>query len=434
MNDAPRWRRQTARAAAGLLLLFSLACRLSPLASSATATAPLPSVASPIPTQTEAVSSPTVAPTAPPAATPTAAPVLRPVMPEEGLPWGNISTILSDSLGRIWVSGAQGVYRQENGVWNALYDKAADAIIGQDAVGRVWVLIDEGRKVASFGGKEVYRYGSSQGWSPVEQLGYLSQGFGDGFANDNFNRVWVATGRDDLRRFDPQTGGWRRYTASEIGFTPAEDTSYQGHFLTDVLRARDGNIWVSDCIGQGEVLSGEGVRRYDGNRWKDTPELDGQCVYDMEIDASGRIWVGAFDELIRYDPQDDSWQHYALPAYARRQVITSIDLDASGTPWVEVLRSGGASVYGSTVRYHLKDEQWVLDFDPQMWLPSSLAFGPDAQAWLCAGGVLYQGAEGSFRQVGALKALSCQVKIDSTGRVWVAGFNGTDSGLWWYQP
>lgn len=420
--------------AVGLILVVSLACALTQGIMSVTptsASSPMPDI-TPLPTET-VISSATVAPTQSPT-TPVAARVLRPVMPEEGLPWGKISAILSDHLGRIWVSGLRGVYRYENGVWSVLYDQAADFIIGQDAVGRVWVLVDGGQRIASFGGKEAYRYGPTQGWSALAQAGYLSQGFGDGLANDNFNRVWLATGRDDLRRFDPQTGGWRRYTASEIGFAPAEDADYQGHFLTDVLRAQDGTIWVSDCIGQGEILSGQGVRRFDGSRWQAVSETADQCVYDMEIDANGRVWISAFDEVIFYDPQKDSWIHYTLPVYGRRQVVTSIDLDPSGAPWIEVLRAGGASIYGSTVRYHLKEGEWVLDFDPQMWLPSSLAFGIDGQAWLCAGGVLYQMTDSGAQPVGELRALSCQVKVDGSGRVWVASYNGADAGLWYYQP
>ena len=362
------------------------------------------------------------------------------VTPGEGLPEGEITSLFVDSNGRLYLSGTQGFYMLYDKHWAILYDGLVDRILGEDDAGRIWTLLDEGERIASHDGITVTVYDQSQGWFKPSAINYLSHGFGDGLVTDLQGRIWLATGRNDVRRFDPDIGEWTSFSAEDIGFQPPEEPGYQGHFLTDVALSNAGNVWVSDCIGMGEALEGQGIRRFDGKKWRDLADTAGECVYDMEVDADGRIWAGGFDALLQYSPVSDSWTRFSLPPWERRQIVASIELDENGNPWIEIIRYGGASIEGATARYHLFSGQWVLDLDPQIWVESDLGFGKQGKVWLCTmgldGATIYRLADGQVEQFGLLDVYSytCQIEVDGTGRVWIASIMGGDEGLWWFEP
>ncbi|NMB89230.1 MAG: hypothetical protein GYA17_12795 [Chloroflexi bacterium] len=355
------------------------------------------------------------------------------VRPDEGLPFSDVSGLLVDNNGWVWVSGNQGVYVYNQSRWKTLQTEAGGAFLGVDAVGRVWTLSSDGSQVIAFGGDERRAYATAQGWTSLPAKEYLSPGFGDGLANDANNRVWLATGLNEVRRFDPQTGGWRRFTASDLGFLPPQEEGYQGHFLTDVLLSNAGKIWVSDCVAQGELLYGMGIHYFDGQRWWEISSVKDDCIFDLEMDAQGRVWAGANNALLQYDPATGSWQRFALPDWSRHQFVLHVDLDPEGNPWVELLRSGAASIYGATARYHMLAGEWVLDYEPDTYSPSHIAFGPEGDTWLCAEGGVYHLANGEKEQIAQFTGRDCLIAVDHQGQVWVAIPSGRDAGVWWWK-
>ncbi|MDO9128492.1 MAG: hypothetical protein Q7U34_01370, partial [Anaerolineales bacterium] len=192
---------------------------------------------------------------------------------------------------------------------------------------------------------------------------------------------------------------------------------------------------VADCIGMGEGLEGQGVRWFKDGNWNAIPDTQGQCVFDIERDAAGRMWVGAFDVLLRYDPASGNWMQIPLPAWDRRQIVTSLDLDPTGDPWVSILRCGGASCF-STSAYFLKGGAWMplLDEETVYELPPSVAFSTDGTAWVCNQGSVYRRTPEKAELLGRLDAGACEVAVDGTGAMWAAAFRGADAGLWNLRP
>jgi streptogramin lyase len=240
-------------------------------------------------------------------------------------------------------------------------------------------------------------------------------------------QVWLATGRDDLRRFDPQSQTWETFNAVDLGFKPLEDEGYQGHFLSDVELSRNQKVWVGDCIGVGEGLSGQGIRWSHEGFWFDAPFTQGECVLDIEIDSLGRMWVSGFDALLQYDPNTNAWTRISLPNYERRQLVAEITLDKNDNPWVEIMRYGGASPLGQVARFHLQDDEWIRDYEG--WF-SSLALGGDGVAWICSEGSVYRLENGEVEDIFNIPGNQCQVIIDGNGRIWVTN----TSDLWWIDP
>ena len=350
------------------------------------------------------------------------------VTPDQGLPDVEINNLWIAPDGSLWAATAQGVFRNADGAWSQLMPEPARRVQGADTQGRVWVILEGETAIAAYEPSGTWtRYGPEQGWSPVPAAQFLSTGYGDGLVTDAQGHVWLATGRDDLRCFDPASQTWTAFTATQIGFDPPEEEGYQGHFVADVARTADGQLWVGDCMGMGESYLGQGIRRTPGQEWVGEPFTAEECVQDIEIDASGRIYAGGFDALLAYDPAADSWSRIPLPPWDRRQLVNDITLDRAGNPWVEIIRYGGASAWGTVARYHLEAESWIQDFDG--WI-SDLAFGSDGTPWLCSEGSVYRLDSGTPELAGTIGGFDCRIAVDGQNRVWVA----SDTGLWRLDP
>jgi hypothetical protein len=353
---------------------------------------------------------------------------LHMVTGESGVTLGKIRHLWVDLDGNLWVGTDTGIFVQEEDGWESRYEGGIERLLGADTNGLVWVILEGETGIAVYDLSHTWRvYGQEQGWTVPAEIEYLSPGYGDGLVTDPQGRVWLATGRDDVRYFDPDSLFWHVLNANDIGFDPPIEVGYQGHFLSDVELSRNQKVWVGDCIGIGEGLEGQGVRWTDGEDWFETPDTSGECVQDIEKDIEGKMWVGGFDALLMYDPDLGYWTWFPLPPWDRRQLITDITLDSSRNPWIEVLQYGGASPLGAVVRYHLLEGEWVKDHEG--WF-SSLAIGKDGVAWLCSEGRIFQLENGGSEEVGDVPGMDCQIVRDGRGRIWVTNF--TD--LWWFDP
>lgn len=370
---------------------------------------------------------PATATEAPPELTPTPEGGLHIVSGENGESFGEIRHLWVDSDGYLWVGSDSGIFVQQEDGWDLRYEGGVERLLGADTNGLVWVILEGETGIAVYDLAHAWQvYGLEQGWTVPAEIEYLSPGYGDGIVTDPQGRVWLATGRDDLRYFDPDSLSWHVLNAFDIGFDPVSEEGYQGHFLSDVEISRNQKVWVGDCIGIGEGLEGQGVRWTDGENWFETPDTSGECVQDIEMDVGGKMWVGSFDALLMYDPDLGYWTRFLLPIWDRRQLITDITLDSKGNPWIEVLKFGGASPFGAVVRYHLQEGEWVKDYEG--WF-SSLAIGEEGVAWLCSEGRIFRLETGEYEEVGDIPGTDCQIVRDWRGRVWVTNF----SNLWWLE-
>jgi hypothetical protein len=350
------------------------------------------------------------------------------VTPDQGLPEVEVNDLWVAPDGALWAATASGVFRHAGGAWSQLMAEPASRIQGADAQGLVWVILAGETAIAAYDPAGTWsRYGPEQGWSPVPAAEYLSPGYGDGLVTDEQGMVWLATGRDDLRRFNPVLQMWSVYPATQFGFNPPAEEGYQGHFLTDVARAGDGALLVADCMGQGESYMGQGLHRVGGAGWSPEPPTAEDCVQDIEVDTAGRIYAGGFDALLTYDPAAASWSRIELPPWDRRQLVIDITLDGKGNPWVQFIRYGGASAWGSVARYHLQHGSWVQDHEG--WT-SDLAFSSDGAPWLCSEGSVYRLDSGAPELAGTVGGYDCRIAVDGGNRVWVA----SDTGLWKLDP
>jgi hypothetical protein len=355
--------------------------------------------------------------------------------PEGGARQGPYSDLWVDSDGNVWVSGENGLFLKGGASWIEYTDQPVENILGKDDAGRLWAVLGGGERIGHLWNEFWMEFDTGSGWEPLPESQYLSPGFGDGVVTDPEGHVWLATGLNEVRRFDGNTALWSSLTAEEIGF-PAADADYQGHFLTDVLVSATGKVWVSECSGEGETLVGHGIRYLDGGEWLQINATANDCVLDMELGPEGVIYAGAFDALLQYDPARGKWTRIDLPVYAepRRQLVFDLKLDTNGTPWIETYVSGGASLFGSTALLRYDGEQWYPVFRPDIFSVMPYVLSPEGGfAYLCAESMVYEYDGAGASAIGQVGAVQCALGIDRTGAVWVAELNSPDGGLWVYR-
>jgi hypothetical protein len=177
------------------------------------------------------------------------------------------------------------------------------------------------------------------------------------------------------------------------------------------------------------VLRPFGIWRSDGGLWLEINASNQDYVFDMATGLNGVIWVGGFDGLLKYDPQSDSWTRVALPLFDRRQIVSRITINPiTGLPWIQVIRYGGASIYGSLAYYHLNPSGWVLDKESPSFSDIGIALEDDGTAWMCEDGQIMESDGTVLNEVAKLSLIDCQIAIDGTGRVWVVGVDQAE--LW----
>lgn len=333
--------------------------------------------------------------------------------------------------GTLWVVTEGGIFSYGAEGWSFRLQERDCHIQGVDGSGWLWTFANNGQRIAAWDGERWRTYGSAEGWLPLPATEYLSPGVGDGLVTDGGGYVWLATGSREIRRFDRSAGRWESLPAEEVGFTRAYQDGFQGYFLTDIAVGAGRQIWISGCLGAGESLAGDGIRRWSNVRWWSVTGAESGCIFDLEVDRQGRMWAGSFDALWRFEGVPARQTIYPLPPHERKQFISKIDLDARDVPWVEVITYGAAHMFGSVSYLHLDGEEWVSDYAPGDYAPASRALDAAGNAWFCKQGGLYQLADGELALVGALQTYDCLVAVDGEDRIWVAVPVGQDAGIWY---
>ena len=176
-----------------------------------------------------------------PTDTPTANPSgpFQTLMQLANAPQGQLQDEWLADNGDLWVTSDKGLYRYHSLQWQTVLEHNAGHILGADQKGRIWVLLDNNNTIASVVDQKTTLYGINEGWQPLLQNTPYLRGFGNGLVTDSKGQVWVATGQDDLRRYDPLKDRWEKFTSVQIGLKPAVEFNMETNLITDVILAKD---------------------------------------------------------------------------------------------------------------------------------------------------------------------------------------------------
>jgi ligand-binding sensor domain-containing protein len=252
----------------------------------------------------------------------------------------NVSTLLEDEAGGVWVGTGGGVSHYFQGTWqtfstetDSLGDNRVTALL-EDQAGGVWVRTD-------IGGVSRYFQGTWQIFSA--ETGSLGHNIVWALLEDQAGGVWVGTGSGVSRYFQ---GTWKAFSVQTFS---VETGGLGNNYVRALLEDRAGGVWVGTRYG--------GVSRYFGGTWQIFSVEDGSLgdnnVTALLEDRAGGVWVGTrYGGVSRYF--QGTWQIFSTESGSLgSNHVTALLEDQAGGVWVGT--PGGVS-------YHRPGsyQPWVL--------------------------------------------------------------------------
>ncbi|MGH8289439.1 MAG: two-component regulator propeller domain-containing protein [Steroidobacteraceae bacterium] len=364
--------------------------------------------------------------------------VLSHLTTADGLPEGDVHTILQDSQGFMWFGTEDGLVRYDGQElvrygYSRKQGRALPGVyINQIIEGphhNLWLAINGGlvRWNRASDDFTVYRHDphdpNSLASDEVNAVSIDAQG-----------RVWIGTADGGLDVLDPRSGRFEhlRHEAAEPG-------SLSSNHINTLTRDHAGHLWVGTDEGLDELEPGRQTFRHFRHLRGDPRTLSGNDVQQVLEDSSGSIWVGTFGggldrmdrngrvlQVFRHDPRQ--------PGSLASDDVQALLEDRQGHFWVGT--TDGLDLLdratGTIVHYRHERE------DPDSLANSSVfSLYQDSAGlvWIGTGGGVSRwdprSAELGARQPDWLGKFVTAFADAPDDRVWIASMGG---GLVEYDP
>lgn len=307
---------------------------------------------------------------------------------DDGLPHNNVTSVVQDSLGFLWLGTWDGLVRYDGTTFKIYTRVPGDSTslshsrvgdLHEDRRGTLWVGTHGGGLNRFDPATETFTHYRRDPDDPTS----LSQDTVSVILEDRRGRMWVGTLGGGLNRFDPAAGTFTRYRHN-----PTDSTSLSNDHVRVLYEDRSGALWVG--TGNPSIVEAPpgrgGLNRFDRAAGiftlyehdpADPTSLIDNRVSSLYEDASGRFWVGTlgnvlhvmdretgtFERLV-YDPKRPGSLHevedISLPSSCESSscgLITFLDEDRAGTLWIGTLREGllRCDPVARVVRHHPAD-------------------------------------------------------------------------------
>jgi ligand-binding sensor domain-containing protein/serine phosphatase RsbU (regulator of sigma subunit) len=304
--------------------------------------------------------------------------------PEEGLPHINVTSIVQDANGFIWLGTQDGlarfdgyrfrVYRNDDSDPESLANNFVTQLI-VDKKGRLWV----GTGGSGLDQMDVAT-GKFKHFPPGE--GSVGEGTVLALASSSDGTIWLGTNGGGMSRIDPESGEITNYT---------EEEGLSFGTVRSIVEGPDGRIWIGTVSGldvldpktnkierlnesdstppglvRGHVralakddgalwigVEGAGLYRMDPGKRRfthftsdldDSGTLADDGVTALLVDRRGLLWVGTQTALHHYDPNEKRFHRLSADASDSRSLpnppIETLFEDPAGNIWVGTLLGG----------------------------------------------------------------------------------------------
>ena len=314
---------------------------------------------------------------------------------EDGLPQNNVTSIVQDRTGFIWLGTQDGVARWDGHHMMVLRNDPDDpASLGASFVKQLLVARDGTLWVGTEGGG-VNRYrpdgsGFERFTAGPGRPDALQSGSVWAMSEGPDGRIWIGTGGGGLAALDPATGkvrsvgaedglppfvfavvagpdgtvwagtsaGLYRLDAARGGAVPVlgEDAELAEATITALVRDRRGDLWIgTDAAGL--VRYAPATRRITRYRKAvaDWNRLEDDSIRAVYQDREERIWVATNNALHRLvDPEAGRFERHAVQPDDPRGLPESprgIFQDAAGVLWISTLGRGAALLDPRALRF-----------------------------------------------------------------------------------
>jgi hypothetical protein len=349
--------------------------------------------------------------------------------PERLERFDTMTDLWTDASGTIWAGTAENLFQVIDDRPELSLQGPVMRFIGQSTGVRLWALLAGGDFNGELDDEGWYAWGPQDGWrQPFPQPISLSPGVQDGIIEGPDGRLWLATGMDELRVYDPQDFRWSTLSHADLGF-PDPAVNSQGIFLTDVVISDAGRVWAGACEARDDTLAGLGVARLaEDGTWGVIPHTvdDSNCVMDMELNQGGVVLVGSYGGLLVYDPMSGNWEKEPIPGLpGARYLVNRLDYDPLGNLWVEVVDPAPDSPYTSrTVLIRKPGGEWSKVLGPGGPDSYDIAFAADGTGYLTVSSTLLYWEDGYAREIGTLESRDIRLAVDGTGQAYAAAVEG----------
>ncbi len=335
---------------------------------------------------------------------------------KDGLPGTSVSRLAVDGRGALWLG-------------------TSDAGVGRfDPVSRAWWTRAVGPRLEDGSPRTIAADGQGALWLTtlvrgVKRLASNGKSVSVYDVNDGFphNGGAIAVGRDgtpwwggdkSVARFDARTGSWEL-------FAPEPDLSGD---ISAITVGRDGTIWFGTdrgALGQFDPES---------NSWKHYASREhfaNQRIVAMAMDEDGVLWTcangfdaRALERVDLFDPETKSWSKFSPEGGFQLGSLYAMIADREGG----ILIGGG----DGAGRYHPADRSWERIADYRRKSMSANFIAEDAAGVIYLGG--FMGVDRydprttsmeSFTKEDSFPALTLSAAVDRDGALWlVSGMGG----------
>ncbi len=151
----------------------------------------------------------------------------------------------------------------------------------------------------------------------------------NGIAQGEGDTLWLAKEFDGLKKFDPVSGSFTRVPGLSVGN------------VWNVLKDRRGMLWISSEARGITILDpATGATREFKHDPNNPRSLSNDHARFLCEDSSGRIWVGAGNQVNLWDPATASFTRYTNPVFSKALFADVLGLDQKGRLWVDFLGAG----------------------------------------------------------------------------------------------
>ncbi|MGM0496365.1 MAG: ligand-binding sensor domain-containing protein [Bacteroidota bacterium] len=269
---------------------------------------------------------------------------------ESGLSQSNVTCVLQDSRGFLWVATQDGLnrydgyefktYKHDPANQNSISDNFINDLI-EDKEGNLWIATNKGLNKFnplnenfttfyksdsnSIPKNQVFHlYEDSRGIIWIKTLHFLSKynpengkftnykhfndyfNFHDGSNNydifeDNSGRLWVGT-KDGLNVFDRELEIFKRYYHKD-----SDPTSISNNNIQNIFQDKDGTIWIATANGLNKYLpEKDSYKRYYIEEKMESP-VGSNTFNFIYRDKEDIVWVGTDGGLYRFYPEKEKF-------------------------------------------------------------------------------------------------------------------------------
>ncbi|WP_425598956.1 two-component regulator propeller domain-containing protein [Xanthomonas cannabis] len=247
---------------------------------------------------------------------------------------------------------------------------------------------------------------------------------------DREGGVWFASPNGGLWHLP---SNWRRFA---VVFNSKEDGNHGGNLaIQAAAKSSDGRFWL---VGTSGAL--ERVDPAVGKMERVLPTLGvSSWSYSVLEDRKGRVWVGHFGELVRYDPSSGALRRWKMADEQSQGddqdetldvAMEALQQTADGHIWVRTTTGLQERDEEGRVLRRLRRGSHGLDYDVVV---HDLQNGPDGVLWLAGSQGLqrWNAASDRFEAiVGAPEEQIFTFRFSDSGVAWLAGLGKLQRYLW----